>query len=642
MKKVDGTVMDCLRTSVAIRDETGRIVRFQTVVRDITEDKRRKDALADEMARRRILLEQSRDGIVVLDRDGKVAEANLSFAQMLGYSPEELLQLHVWDWDASFPPETLVEMLRTVDESGDHFETRHRRKDGTAYDVEISTNGAVFAGRKLIFCVCRDITTRNQTERALRKSEEEYRSLFEQSMDAIMLVEVDGSNVRANQAWLDLFGYAREELPNIHASELYENPDDRKDFLHRIEETGHVRDEVRFKKKDGTVMDCERSAMARKDEHGNTVAFQSVHRDVTEQNRAQRALKDSEEKYRSLFELIGDAININAPDGTLLDANQAFHDLFGYTREDISSFNVVDVYANPADRENFLRRMAETGLVKDVVRFRRKDSSVFDCQRTAVARKDESGAVVAYLGINRDITEQKHDHAELERSRGALRRLAAHLQSVREEERAAVAWELHDEVGQALASVNMDLDSLRGKLPPATPVAAHAALDRIAGVLNDTIARLRRLYTDLRPGMLDDLGLAAAIEWQTSEFAGHSGIACQVVRLDEVTLPDADSRLALYRVFQEALDNVVRHSGATKVEVSVERHDRHAAVRICDNGRGITGGELNSPSALGLAAMHERMRACGGTLAIRRDDEGGTVVEATVPLASKKQGDEAP
>ena len=142
--------------------------------------------------------------------------------------------------------------------------------------------------------------------------------------------------------------------------------------------------------------------------------------------------------------------------------------------------------------------------------------------------------------------------------------------------------------------------------------------------------------------MLDDLGLAAAIEWQTSEFAGHSGIACQVMRLDEVTLPDENCALAMYRMFREALDNVLRHSGATKVEVSVEQHARHATVRICDNGCGITEEELNSPSALGLAAMYERMRACGGTLAIRRGDEGGTVVEATVPLADPEQGDQAP
>jgi PAS domain S-box-containing protein len=114
-------------------------------------------------------VEQSRDGIVVLDQNGKVFEANQRFADMLGYSAEELLQLHVWDWDTQWAKEQLLEMIRTVDDTGDHFETNHRRKDGTLYDVEISTNGTVCCGHKLIFCVCRDITERKRVEEKLRE-----------------------------------------------------------------------------------------------------------------------------------------------------------------------------------------------------------------------------------------------------------------------------------------------------------------------------------------------------------------------------------------------------------------------------------------------------------------------------------------
>ena len=136
--------------------------------------------LEDEAMLRRILVEGSRDGIVIIDQNAKVWEANQRYAQMLGYSPEELLELHVWDWDYQWSKEQLLEMVGSVDESGDHFETKHRRKDGTLLDVEISTNAAVCKGRKLVFCVCRDITQRKQAEEALRKSEEKYRKLFEQ------------------------------------------------------------------------------------------------------------------------------------------------------------------------------------------------------------------------------------------------------------------------------------------------------------------------------------------------------------------------------------------------------------------------------------------------------------------------------
>ena len=128
-------------------------------------DRRRvEELLKDEISWRRMLVEQSRDAIVVLDQNCKVYEANKRYADMLGYSMEEVYQLYVWDWDFQFTKEQLKEMIRTVDDSGDHFETQHRRKDGTIIDLELSTNGAIYRGQKLIFCVCRDITERKQAE----------------------------------------------------------------------------------------------------------------------------------------------------------------------------------------------------------------------------------------------------------------------------------------------------------------------------------------------------------------------------------------------------------------------------------------------------------------------------------------------
>ena len=129
-------------------------------------DRRRvEELLKDEISWRRMLVEQSRDAIVVLDQSGKVYEANKRYADMLGYSMEEVYQLYVWDWDFQFSKEQLKEMIRTVDDSGDHFETQHRRKDGTIIDLELSNNGAIYRGQKLIFCVCRDITERKQAEK---------------------------------------------------------------------------------------------------------------------------------------------------------------------------------------------------------------------------------------------------------------------------------------------------------------------------------------------------------------------------------------------------------------------------------------------------------------------------------------------
>jgi PAS domain S-box-containing protein/putative nucleotidyltransferase with HDIG domain len=174
--------MDMWFSTSVYSPEKGYIVQIFDV---ITERKNNERLLMEEATRRRILMEQSTDGIVVLDDKGAVYEANKRFADMLGYTPEEIKKLHVWDWESQFPREKTMEMVTTVGEEGDHFETIHRRKDGTTYNVEISTNGATIAGQKLIFCVCRDITERKQAEEELKKSFAALQRALEETVNVL-------------------------------------------------------------------------------------------------------------------------------------------------------------------------------------------------------------------------------------------------------------------------------------------------------------------------------------------------------------------------------------------------------------------------------------------------------------------------
>ena len=150
-----------------LKDDEGNVIGLTVFLTDISKLKKNEIKIAEEGVRRRVLIEQSSDGIVVLGKDGKVFEANHKYAEMLGYSQEEVLSLHIWDWDAQFTRDELENMRSNIDVKGDHFETIHRRKDGTLFDVEISSNAAMFGEQKLIFCVCRDITERKKTEKEL-------------------------------------------------------------------------------------------------------------------------------------------------------------------------------------------------------------------------------------------------------------------------------------------------------------------------------------------------------------------------------------------------------------------------------------------------------------------------------------------
>jgi PAS domain S-box-containing protein len=180
LRRKDNTIITVLNNSRPLTDPQGNVVGMISTLIDITARKQTEEALVAAELRRRIFFEQSRDGIVVLDINGKVFEANQSYAQMLGYAREEVRELHLWDWDARWSRPELEKMAREVDESGDYFETQHRRKDGSIFDVEISSTAAVLGGQKLIFCTCRDITERKKAEEQIRASLQEKEVLLKE------------------------------------------------------------------------------------------------------------------------------------------------------------------------------------------------------------------------------------------------------------------------------------------------------------------------------------------------------------------------------------------------------------------------------------------------------------------------------
>ena len=191
---------------------------------NVAERKRAEEALADEAVRRRILVEQSRDGIVVLDQNGKVYEANKRYAEMLGYTLEEVLQLHMWDWDTQWTREQLLEMLRQVDASGDHFETRHRRKDGAFFDVEISTNGAVCGGQKHVFCVCRDITERKLAEEAVQKEYAKLTAMISGMEEGVVFADADNVVVEVNDFFSSFVGKKRSSIVGRKIEDFHHQP----------------------------------------------------------------------------------------------------------------------------------------------------------------------------------------------------------------------------------------------------------------------------------------------------------------------------------------------------------------------------------------------------------------------------------
>jgi len=236
-----------------------------------------------------------------------------------------------------------------------------------------------------------------------------------------------------------------------------------------------------------------------------------------------------------------------------------------------------------------------------------------------------------------DDTQARLAQLEIERSREELRALSRHLQTIREEEKARIAREVHDELGSTLTALKMDLDWLGEHLAgaPAPIAATKAEMDKL---LEEAVAATRRIVTDLRPSILDDLGLSAALRWQAAEFRKHTETRIDVETPASDHGIGRDVALTLFRIFQETLTNIARHAKATEVSVSLSATDAALVLQIRDNGIGISDEDLRKPTSHGIRGMRERAQQLGGDVSVSGNPGAGTTVVISVPRAESAAG----
>jgi signal transduction histidine kinase len=245
--------------------------------------------------------------------------------------------------------------------------------------------------------------------------------------------------------------------------------------------------------------------------------------------------------------------------------------------------------------------------------------------------RNAQGSVVRWFGTCTDIEDLKQAEEALKIQEAQLRALTTRLQQVREEERAMVARDLHDQIGQILTAIKMDMTWLARRLPEKKG-EAHDRIKKAIELISDGARSMRKICSGLRPGILDDLGLAAAIEWQAGEFASRTGVSCQVSLPQDDLRLDGDLATAIFRIFQESLTNVARHAEAQAVRASLYTQNGNLLLVVVDDGKGFREAEISG--SLGLLGMKERAQACGGDLQISSSPGDGTTVTVRVPLHS--------
>ena len=349
-------------------------------------------------------------------------------------------------------------------------------------------------------------------------------------------------------------------------------------------------------------------------------------------------LRGADHTYRMFVERMNEGAAVLSGDHTVLHCNGRFARFLGAELQSVIGSSMLDlVFPDDHPKLHALLRRAAERNCRGEIRLQSRKGVLLSVHLSLNPLQLESSRAVCLIAS--DLSEMKRAEEELRASGEQLRNLAAHLLSVREEERARISREVHDELGQSLTAVKMDLAWLVGRVPRTN----GAMLKRIRSTLrlaDSIIQAIRRISTELRPAVLD-LGLAEAVEWQVQEFQARSGLQCKVRLLTREAVA-SNASTAMFRICQETLTNVARHAKATRVEVVLQKQRDRLVLLIRDNGHGFDQTDPSVAKSLGLLGMRERAAILGGRVNISSAPGKGTTVTAWIPLPSPKESGTIP
>jgi len=336
-----------------------------------------------------------------------------------------------------------------------------------------------------------------------------------------------------------------------------------------------------------------------------------------------------------IFDTSADGMRVIDKDFNTLRVNTTFLQLAKVNRRGIEGLKCYEVFKGASCNTELcpmLRiQQGEERIEYDAIKIR-QDGQEIPCIVTATPFRDSNGEFIGIVENFKDISDRKKTEEELQRSHEQLRKVTSHLEMAREQERRAMAREIHDELGQALTGLKMDIHWLGRQLSSHDQKICRKISD-MDKQLDHTVHTVQRLSSELRPRLLDDLGLSAAIEWQANKVHDRLGIAIDTVSIPEDITLNASCNINVFRILQEALTNIARHSGATQVEILLLQEKDRVTLSVKDNGRGITVEQIGDSNSFGLIGMRERTCLMNGVMAIEQNQKGqGTTVFLSVPF----------
>jgi len=354
-----------------------------------------------------------------------------------------------------------------------------------------------------------------------------------------------------------------------------------------------------------------------------------------EKKKIERHLSESETRYNQLIENINDSIVLLDDRSFISYVNDNFLELSGYTQEELLGQSVREFLEKGALDKHIkqtVKKKEEKNQLSELVWKRKNGQKIIT--RASLKLIYEENRFKGCVIVLTDITDHRRVEEELKRSQVELRRLYQYLQNVREKEGKLIAREIHDELGQALTALKIDISYLSRKFLSDIKNKEQflKKIKSMSDLIDDTINTVQKISAELRPRLLDDLGLVPAIEWYTEDFRERTRIDCQAdLDFDGLEL-DPDFSTAIFRVFQEAMTNIARHAQAAKVNIRLKRINGNLEIQISDNGKGIKKEDIYSPNSLGLIGIRERIRPFNGELKLYTPKTGGTILSISLPI----------
>jgi PAS domain S-box-containing protein len=646
---------------VPARVDNGTVPAVMGVSRNITDEKINQERLQELLESYQKLFEAFPYGAMLITFSGTPVLMNRRMEEVLA-KPRQLLWREMGPKDVYPEISHREELLRVIEQNGgrvENYPMTYRRLNGETFPAEISVETVQYLGHNLRLVCLQDVTERKQVEEALQESKERLELALIGGNLGFYDWDLQTGRGYTDERYLGMLGYTPGEIDlGWRANwEQQVHPDDLGFANYLIQsdlrgETVPYDEEYRMRHKSGEwVWVRDRAQITARGADGRPLRLTGLHEDITERKRAEAALRESEERFRQIFQSATDCIFIKNQSLQYIEVNPAMERLLNSSSGLLVGRNNEDLFGPEAVKLVETDRRALVGETVESEDVLWVQGVPYTFLTVKMPLRDDTGSIVGVIGIARDISERARAERELDRNREhleeivhdrtvalektnvALKALTQKLVETQETERREIARELHDDIGQELTGLKLLLERSYRK----APTELKSSLKGADGLVSGILTKIRDMALNLRPSMLDDLGLLPALLYQFERFTTHTHIEIKFQHIGvEIRFPP-EIETAAFRIIQEALTNVARHAKTSEVWITVEKQGEELWLTVTDQGvgfdpeQGLAGGD-----STGLKGIRERVSAIGGSFVLESTPGCGSLLKVQLPLWERR------